>query len=159
MSGFFQKMKEGASKAADKAQQAIEVQKLNGQISGARKEIDKLKHQIGEAVYAAYQADRLDAAAQELTAFCRQIGLQEETIAELELKIKETKNQKDCPGCKMTVALDTKFCPGCGYRFEAAPAPAATAEAEPAAITCASCQAELDASSKFCTACGHPVAK
>ncbi|WP_135554314.1 double zinc ribbon domain-containing protein [Paenibacillus cymbidii] len=155
MSGFFQKMKEGASKAADKAQQAMEVQKLNSQISGAKKEIDKLKHQIGDVVYAAYQADRVGTLELDLTALSRQIAAQEANIAELELKIKETKNQKDCPSCKQTVALDTKFCPGCGHKFEAAPA-AAAAEDAPA---CASCQAELEPDSKFCTSCGQPVAQ
>ncbi|WP_127587709.1 zinc ribbon domain-containing protein [Paenibacillus koleovorans] len=152
---FFQKVKESASKAADKAQQAVEVQRVHSQISSVAKEIDKCKMLIGELVYSAYSKGDLSLAEAEIISNSKQIAQYESTIQELELRIKEIKNQKDCPSCKTVIAFDAKFCSGCGHQFTAPP-PTATLQVEAPKNICASCQAPLEPDSRFCTECGEP---
>lgn len=154
---FFKKVKEGASKAADKAQQAVEIQRLNSQVSGIVKEIERSKLQIGEAVYQAYVKGDLSLAEPSIVAGSQQITLHEVTIKGLELKIKELKNQKDCPSCNNIVVFDAKFCPGCGHKFEQEESITELEETEALAPTCPSCQALLEQDSKFCAECGQAV--
>jgi hypothetical protein len=46
--GFFNKLKEGAGKAADLAKQTVEVTRLNTQISSKKREIEKNHSRIGK---------------------------------------------------------------------------------------------------------------
>jgi hypothetical protein len=92
MSGFFQKVKDGAAKAADKAQQALELQRLNSQISTKQKEIEKVKIQIGDAVLAAFKNGSISEADHEITNLSHLIIRYEGMISDLELKIKEVKS-------------------------------------------------------------------
>ncbi|MFF2484734.1 hypothetical protein [Paenibacillus sp. NPDC058071] len=117
MMGFFDKLKEGASKAADKAKESVEVVKFNSQISAKRKEIEKHYIQIGEAVYQAHVANDLALAAQSIRESSAHIIGCEKEIEALEEKIKIIKEEKDCI-CGSVVPLEAKFCPSCGHKFE-----------------------------------------
>ncbi|GGG91107.1 zinc ribbon domain-containing protein [Paenibacillus radicis (ex Gao et al. 2016)] len=130
--GFFDKLKEGASKAADKAKDSVEVVRLNSQISAKRKDIEKHYIQIGEAVFQANLSHDLSAAEPAITTFSEQIVALQQEIDELEEKIMEIKDEKDCV-CGKVVPIDTKFCPSCGHKFEEAPAAAAEGTEEPEA--------------------------
>ncbi|MNH91826.1 hypothetical protein D3C73_443960 [compost metagenome] len=91
MSSFFQKVKDGAAKAADKAQQALEVQRLNSQISSVRKDIEKVKLEIGNAVLEAYLQGTISAAEPYLIAHSQKIVKHEAIIMQLEQKVQEVK--------------------------------------------------------------------
>jgi hypothetical protein len=115
--GIFGKIKEGASKAADLAKETVEVNRLNGQISSKKKEIEKSHSRIGEIVYAAYLASDLTTAEEDIALICKEIENSLADIRQLEIKILEAKNEKYCT-CGKILAIDTKFCPACGHKFE-----------------------------------------
>ncbi len=118
---FFKKITDSVSKgvttATEKAQQTVEITKLNNQISGKRKDIDKLYAVIGEAVYDAYLSNDLFAAEAQLTPKCEEISAIREEIAVLDARIKAIRNEKDCPSCGKRVSEETRFCPSCGHAF------------------------------------------
>ncbi len=118
---FFKKITDSVSKgvttATEKAQQTVEITKLNNQISGKRKDIDKLYAAIGEVVYDAYLANDVSVSEEQVKPKCEEISAIREEIAGLDARIKEIRNEKDCPSCGKRVSDETKFCPSCGHAF------------------------------------------
>ncbi|MFC4599233.1 zinc-ribbon domain-containing protein [Cohnella hongkongensis] len=175
---FFKKITDTVSKgvttATEKAQQTVEITKLNNQISGKRKDIDKLYAEIGEAVYEAFLAKELGEAEEKVTPKCEEISAIREEIAVLDARIKAIRNEKDCESCGKRVPEETRFCPSCGHPF-----PAPVVEKEPIQVelhvpeepespaseeqtaradqrqVCNSCSTPLYADSHFCPACGQ----
>jgi uncharacterized membrane-anchored protein YhcB (DUF1043 family) len=115
--GFFGKIKEGASKAADLAKETVEISKLNTQISTKKREIDKNHSRIGELIFNAYLINELPSVEQQVATICQDIVNNQQEIRLLETKIKEAKNEKDCV-CGKTITLQAKFCPTCGHKFD-----------------------------------------
>lgn len=149
---FLDKLKEGASKAADKAKDTVEITKLNTQISSKRKEIEKLYNHIGEIVFQAYTAKDFMAAQPEIEQNCSLVVDLHQEIDGLEQRIKIVKNEKDCV-CGHVVALDIRFCPKCGHKFETEEPVAVEAPAVEVTL-CSSCGKEVEPSDKFCGHCG-----
>ncbi|MEX2461667.1 MAG: zinc-ribbon domain-containing protein [Paenibacillaceae bacterium] len=114
--GFFNKIKEGAGKAADLAKETVEITRLNTQITAKRKEIDKNNNRIGELIFSAFQKNDMDAVESQVTTICQDIAMLQQDIQNLDLKIQEVKNEKNCV-CGKTIALHAKFCPSCGHPF------------------------------------------
>jgi rRNA maturation endonuclease Nob1 len=114
--GFFNKLKEGAGKAADLAKETVEVTRLNTQISAKKREIEKNHNRIGELIFSAFQMNDLTIAEGPVTTVCQEIVTLQHDILLLELKIQEVKNEKSCV-CGKTIALNAKFCPSCGHQF------------------------------------------
>jgi Zn finger protein HypA/HybF involved in hydrogenase expression len=153
---FMDKIKNSVSKTADKAQQLVEINRLNSQISSARKEIERIYNQIGQSVYEAFSKDDLSLAEQDIVKFSQEIVKLTVSISDLEKKIRDTRNEKDCPKCQTVSPLDTKFCPKCGLNYDGVLEPAS----EPSKlqeVSCASCQTPNDPSSMFCVNCGNPM--
>lgn len=92
MSSFFQKVMGGAAKAADKAQQALEIQRLNLRIFNAKKEIEKVKIQIGHVTLQAYKRGYLSERDAVVSELCGLIIRHEGAIAEIEQKLQEIKS-------------------------------------------------------------------
>jgi membrane protease subunit (stomatin/prohibitin family) len=146
---FFDKMKQGASEAAKKAQQTVETTKLRVQISSKEKELEKAYKQIGEAVYQAYTSGNWKQA--EVVTYCEHIGILYQDIQSIEMKIKHAKQVKECR-CGTMVASNVKFCPGCGFAFpDTHQEEAAAAEVYP---ICHVCRTPNEAAAKFCSHCG-----
>ncbi|UVI29574.1 zinc ribbon domain-containing protein [Paenibacillus spongiae] len=159
--GIFDKIKQGATKAADMAQQTVEVTRLNSQISTKRKEIDRCLTQMGQFVFDAYRNTDLAAAEPQIDSISQEILHLQREIISLEMKISEIKNEKHCPGCSNTVPYASKFCNGCGHRFEehehlqmTEPEAAPETETEQESKVCVVCRAEMESDSRFCMACG-----
>jgi chromosome segregation ATPase len=93
VSSFFDKLKDGASKAADKAHQTLEISRLNAQISSVKKDIDKAYSQIGQSVYIAYTNGDLSQAEAVITEYSSKILSYEQSIVEIEQKIKDVKRE------------------------------------------------------------------
>lgn len=113
---FFDKVKQGASEAAKKAQQTVEITKFKTQISLKEREIDKVYKLIGESVFASYQSGNMELVAAHVADFCTGITVIQQEISELEQKIAEVRNEKECV-CGKVVAMETKFCSSCGHHF------------------------------------------
>jgi len=171
--GFFDKLKESASKAADKAKDSVEVVRLNSQVAAKRKDIEKLYLQIGEAVFEAYTTNKESAAEELIKANSDTIIALKQDIEQLEVKIRILKDEKDCV-CGQVLPLDAKFCSTCGHKFEESnevEAEVAVTTEEPVATTvaiesvveapsvqcCSNCQATLQTEDRFCENCGTAV--
>ncbi len=115
MSTFFDKLKQGASDTAKKAQQAVEVTKLKSQISS--KEIENHFMHLGESVFNAFRENDLSNAELSIRSRSEQVIQLQKEISDLQLKITEVRNEKKCV-CGKTVVLDSKFCQSCGHRFD-----------------------------------------
>jgi hypothetical protein len=186
---FFKKLTEtvskGVSTATEKAQQTVEITRLNSQISSKRKEIDKIFTSIGASVYEAYLEHDLSNAESKVIPGCEEITDIRGEIAVLDGRIKTIRNEKECV-CGKRVHYDTRFCPSCGHPFpepevvEESPvqvdpyvpadssadlgpvAPADTEEEEfPPSLPvdnrqiCKSCGTPLYADSYYCPSCGQ----
>jgi rRNA maturation endonuclease Nob1 len=117
---FFKKftdtVSKGVTNATEKAQQTMEVTRLNAQISSKRKEIDKLFASIGESVYGAFEVKDLSIAEEKVIPFCNEITAIRSEIAVLDDRIKVIRNEKECV-CGKRLPFDTRFCPSCGHPF------------------------------------------
>lgn len=149
---FFEKVKQGASEAAKKAQQTVEITRLKTQISSKEKEIERNYSLIGEVVYKAFVAGDLSQSENSVTEICQGIISLEQEITTLEQKIIEVRNEKECV-CGKVVLADTKFCPGCGHKFDEIVEISASDKTNKK--TCNSCQAENEMDAKFCRDCGN----
>ncbi|MFH5182047.1 zinc ribbon domain-containing protein [Paenibacillus sp. TAB 01] len=114
---FFDKMKQGASDAAKKAQQTVEITKLKTQISLKEREIEKSYAYIGEAVFHSYRNGDWKMAGKDIEGYCLHITGLRRDISVLEAKIKAVKNEKEC-SCGKIVPLEVKYCPACGLPFD-----------------------------------------
>ena len=164
---FFDKLNKLVKDTGDKANELLEIGKLNGKISTERSAISTIKEQMGEYVWAKYQEGA--AFDEQLSEYCASIQASLEAIAELQAQIDELKAPTEepapvvptCPACGVEVSEEAKFCPACGAKLEV-PAPAQeeapaeeTAEEEaPAEIKCPECEAMNPAGTNFCSGCG-----
>lgn len=117
MSTFFEKLKQGASDTARKAQQAVEVTKLKSQISSKEREIENHFIHLGESVFNAFSENDLSKAELSIRSRSEQVIQLQKEIFDIQLKITEAKNEKKCV-CGKTVILDFKFCQSCGHSFD-----------------------------------------
>ncbi|WP_308638394.1 zinc ribbon domain-containing protein [Paenibacillus silvisoli] len=148
---FFDKVKQGASEAAKKAQQTVEITKLKAQISGKEKEIDKVYTAIGAAVFRAHQAHDMSLAEQEVTTCCTQVDELHDEIGQLEERIKMIRFEKTCT-CGKVVPLDARFCPDCGAGLAEEPKNETTVGE--IVVICSQCKTENELNAKFCLTCG-----
>lgn len=120
MNRILQKLKEGASKASEKAQNVIEINRLQSQIAARRKEIEQNVYLIGERVYDAYKKKDLTIAEDEVMALGDANLLLEEEIKQLEWKISELRHEKRCE-CGEVAPITSNYCAACGRKLPEAP--------------------------------------
>lgn len=110
---LMKKLKTGAAKAADVAQQTVEMTKIAAQITGRKREIEKYKTLMGDEIYEAYRAGKLSEAQEAINELCLAIEELEQEIEGLERKMKRLRNERSCV-CGKTLPADVKYCPECG---------------------------------------------
>ncbi|WP_176706084.1 zinc ribbon domain-containing protein [Paenibacillus hemerocallicola] len=146
-------LREGASRAADKAQRTVEVTRTSAQIAGKRKQIRNVMRQIGASVYEAYKNGDFTASGPEVVRLSAQIEEMEREIGNLELELQRLNREKTC-SCGKVVPYNARFCPDCGKRFETAPETINAALEVEGSLRCVKCDAELEADDRFCIRCG-----
>ncbi|MBD2860972.1 zinc ribbon domain-containing protein [Paenibacillus oceani] len=146
-------LKEGASRAADKAQRTVEITRTAANIAGKRKQIRSLHGGMGAAVYEAYREGDFTAAAPEVVRISALIESLEREIGALELELQRLNKEKTC-ACGKVVPYGARFCPDCGKRFETAPEMIEEAVEVEATLRCVRCDTELDIGDRFCLRCG-----
>ncbi|WP_110842276.1 zinc ribbon domain-containing protein [Paenibacillus flagellatus] len=146
-------IREGASRAADKAQRTVEMTKTAALIAGKRKQIRNLHTRIGVAVYGAYRGGDFTSSGPDVVRLSAQIEALEREIGSLELELARLNREKAC-ACGKLVPYGARFCPECGKRFETAPETIDAAVEVEATLRCVRCDAELDAGDRFCLRCG-----
>ena len=99
--------------AADKTSSMMEKSKINSQITGERKEIEKLCQQIGESVLERAAAGEIQLSERE-NLFMEEINVHQDRIREFRKVMAGLRNMKICPACESLIAIDVAFCPKCG---------------------------------------------
>ena len=117
MKNIFGKMKDGAQEAARLAQQTVETTKLKPQIHGLERDVDRLYLTIGRQVFTHAERSNTVGDLQDYQSAIQEIRRHIGEIAELERKIRDIRNEKEC-ACGKALALDVKFCPACGASFD-----------------------------------------
>ncbi|WP_028563094.1 zinc ribbon domain-containing protein [Paenibacillus pinihumi] len=151
---IFDKMKQGASEAAKRAQLTVETTKLRSKISTREKEMDRISTRIGKAVFDAYTVGDLSQSEEQVLAYCEELAELREEISQIEETIKKLKEEKTCV-CGKVVGPDVNFCPDCGKRFVDEPRQEdTTGEIR---VICYHCKTENDINSKYCIQCGEEL--
>jgi division protein CdvB (Snf7/Vps24/ESCRT-III family) len=110
---FFDKIKEGAKKGTELAQQTVELTKINSQISSKKKEIEDRYNKIGHIVYDSRLSNQTADSEVTIQLLCKEVAGLFDEINVLEQKIQEVKKERTCT-CGTVVSTDVKFCPKCG---------------------------------------------
>ena len=150
-----------------KADQALRIREVEGEISGVRRDIAGVREQIASTALKLHQESPI--ANQELEELClqvdqllEQIGTKENLIESIRIEeppqIPEQAPQDypgyPCPNCSFKVPLGAKFCTNCGQSMpESSPSSEATSQS--IARICSNCGSQLDSGGSFCTQCGH----
>ncbi len=113
---FFDRVKQGLDAASKKTSEVIETTKINSSIRGEKDAIDAVFRQIGKAAFDQYAAT--GSGNEEYHEFFQTIMEHQTKVAELEQKLDEIKNVKNCPNCQTEQPREVLFCSKCGYRFE-----------------------------------------
>jgi rubrerythrin len=109
---FFDDVKKLGKSVAEKGKDAIEITKLNSQISGEKDKMKDMFAKIGEQVFANFKMGN----DQGFGEWCTQLQEAEGRIAELQQKVLEIKNASKCPSCGAEISNETAFCPKCGAK-------------------------------------------
>ena len=173
---MFKNLREGASRQIEiakwKADQLVRINKVQGEISKLKSEVNSAHDQIAHAVLDMRQ--RGEALPPEVEAACASVDALQAQIAEHEAQLAAINAEqapgaqpapaaapvptpvaapaamKTCPSCHNSVPFAAGFCPNCGFKF-------APAEAEKTSVTCPTCAFEVPAGSAFCPNCGTRV--
>lgn len=122
---FMDKVNDLVKKAGDKANELVEIGKLNLKISTENAEVDALQKKIGEVCFGKYRSgDELDPEVENL---CAAIEKHKRAIAETQRVLQRKKATSGetvdmaamgfCPYCGAELVKDASFCPGCGHKI------------------------------------------
>ncbi|WP_019635245.1 zinc-ribbon domain-containing protein [Paenibacillus fonticola] len=121
---FLQRIKDGAGKVTDKAQNAVEIGRLNTQIHNIEREMDLYFQRMGEVFYEGYRVKDMSQAEKEMIDLAKTCDLLAEERDEVRLKIAELKNERLCVSCGKAVTDEALFCQYCGHKLEKESKPA-----------------------------------
>ncbi|WP_018749793.1 zinc ribbon domain-containing protein [Paenibacillus sanguinis] len=114
---ILQRLKDGAGKVTDRAQNVVEIGKLNTQISNIERELGLYFQKMGEVFYEAYRKKDMSEADKEMLDLAKTCDLLTEERDEIRMKVAELKNERLCGACGRSVAEDALFCQYCGHKL------------------------------------------
>lgn len=114
---FLQRIKKGAGKATEKAQNAVEISKLNNQISNIEREMGIYFQRMGQVFYEGYRDSDMSKAEKEMMDLAKTCDLLSEEKDEVRVKIAALRNERLC-ACGKVVPEEAIFCPYCGRKLE-----------------------------------------
>lgn len=120
---FLQRIKDGAERASERAQSAVEIGRLNSHISDIQREIDVHLLRMGQVFYDNYRNPDTAPAEEEIMDLCTACDLLNEEILELRTRIAELRSERLCE-CGARLDIDAESCPHCGRRFAEGTEPA-----------------------------------
>ncbi|MBS5387485.1 MAG: zinc ribbon domain-containing protein [Clostridiales bacterium] len=120
MKDFFEdlgkRIGETAETVANKAGEAVEIQRLRSQIRSLERENEKDLTEIGNIIYRLYRKNKK--VEEEAAAYCEAIENREDSIREYQHKIVEVRGAVKCHACGRMAAKEMSFCPYCGEKIE-----------------------------------------
>lgn len=122
---FMEKVNDLVKKAGDKANELVEIGKLNMKISAETSEVETLQKKIGEICFGKYRSgDELDPEVENL---CASIEKHKRSIAEVQRTLQRKKASAGdtvdmasmgyCPYCGAELVKDAAYCPKCGQKI------------------------------------------
>ena len=112
LNGIGETLTKKAKELSGHAEDFYDRQKLRGQILVEKRDIEKIRGEIGEVIYKSYkEGAELD---EELKALCEEIDLHQERIDSIKSDIADNKGKKICPHCQASIDKDALYCPTCG---------------------------------------------
>lgn len=152
-----------------KANNAVEVSKINGKISAEAKNILELKQELGEYCFEQYKAGQLTDA--DVILKCEAIKIAEENIRSMKAEVKNLKDSSPksiipkkvpvvCPNCGVEMKPEMKFCGICGRElkaFEPAPEMEVLEAIPDNKKTCPDCGEIWGSKILFCGKCGKKL--
>ncbi|GIO68589.1 zinc ribbon domain-containing protein [Paenibacillus sp. JTLBN-2024] len=157
MSNFLNKLKQGVSDAGKKAQQTVESTTLKFQVASKEKEIEKNYTEIGRIVYRSLEDQTSFVPNAEYQKYREAIVNLEQEIEELNRKIQQLQNLKEC-GCGKMLPADASYCPFCGQQFQTIVLQPSAVQAEKTSY-CPRCGEAAGSTDKFCRSCGFHLAE
>lgn len=98
----------------NKANEAMETQKLKNQIRTLERDNEKDYVELGKIFYKKFQNDEV--VCEEAGPLCEAIGNRDECIQECKDLIAEAKGDMECAACGKSIAKDMAYCPYCGEK-------------------------------------------
>lgn len=118
MAGIFKKLTQGVTQTGNRVRNVVDVNRLKVKTAQQKKELEKDYMQIGKIIFKSYQSNNDNITIEDaVLELCKRIGVQQKEVRQLQAKINDTKNLKQCP-CGEVLSKGVKFCPICGNRFE-----------------------------------------
>lgn len=114
---FLNRIKSGANKASERAQNVMEVNKLNSQISNIEREMNIYYQRMGQVFYEGYRAKDMSKAEQEMMELAKTCDLLAEERDEIRGRIAALRNERLCE-CGRVVPQEAVFCPFCGTKLK-----------------------------------------
>lgn len=121
---FLQRIKDGAGKVTDKAQNAVEIGRFNTQINNIEREMGLYFQRMGEVFYEGYRNKDMSLAEKEMMDLAKTCDLLAEERDEIRGKIAELRNERLCSSCGKVVTEEALFCQYCGHKLGKANKPA-----------------------------------
>ena len=91
---------------------AIDIQKMNINLTKVKMDISDCYEQLGKLYYDGVKADKLDT--EQMDDVIKQIELLNDNVRELEAEIAFAKGEVVCDECQTVNSSDSKFCRNCG---------------------------------------------
>ncbi|MEJ8304804.1 hypothetical protein [Saccharibacillus sacchari] len=113
---FLQRIRDGAGRASERAQSAVEIGKLNSHISDIQREIEVHYLRMGQVFYENYSKRNTAPAEEEILELCTACDLLTEEIAELRSRIADLRNEQLCE-CGARLDAEAVSCPHCGRQW------------------------------------------
>ncbi|SKA88896.1 zinc-ribbon domain-containing protein [Clostridium sp. USBA 49] len=110
-------IEDGASNAALKSSNFVEISKLNIAISSKEKRIQEIYIKIGEKIYKDFKEGKINN--KNIIDKCKEIEEIEKEISSLKKKILKIKDKKNCKNCGLEIDKNAEFCPKCGKEQKA----------------------------------------
>lgn len=146
------KIGETAQAAQKKANETIEITKLNKSISNEEAKIEKIYNEIGRKLYDLYDQGR--DVGEDFEQECEEISIYKDNIKDLKKKIMELKNIRVCPNCGAEISEGTLYCSHCGTRISTAEPEEPIEDEKPDYKVCPTCGSKLTLEAAFCPSCG-----
>ena len=113
---FMQRIKSGANRVTQKAQNMVEINKIKTRITEVEREMDIHFLQMGKVFYVGYQTEDMSLAEIEMVKLSKACDTLWEDVEELRGRIAELQNERLCQ-CGHVVELNVNFCPHCGTKM------------------------------------------
>ena len=126
MSDILKKIRSGAGKVAKEADRAVDIKRIELQISSINKQIEEEFEKLGKTVFdhslTIEENDYTPPIIEKINELKNEISIKEEEVAEIKNQVMEAspKASKDklfCSECGAENASESKFCSSCGAKI------------------------------------------